>query len=702
MKKQLLVLSFTLVLCLSAVAQTPFCPAGSITVGRNGQYNNLYDAVAAHHNDNTTFCILNNVVHSDFDVLNQFPQNITTLNKLTFTGGRLPMDPDGPVIESGAIGLPLQNQQWTPATICNPKDCPTYHTTPAGQPIYDADNPNLFCINSVQHHLTCHLSQALYFNEQIYQRVDSLVEMGQGSWYYEVQGLTAVAVPPSVAGSGYTQNEILFVQGGLGCGTSDPWPPKSNNTPCGTVRVLSTDGTASAIEVHAPGYGYTASGAPWATSPMYGQTPGGGSGAMVTVVAAGSGGMNNNIYLLDDPKLAKVELGENATYKNNTNNCGPGGTKGVRPSQCAPQYLFHSDCSAGTTCATNITIENLTVKKYAGPLEFAPISVNSSGSFGTADGWTIQNNTVTQNAHDGIWVGFGNGLSMTVSGNTVSGNGQTGISGGAPASAITVSGNHVSGNDAVFVPSGYGCGSIKFGGASTTKNGVTGSLTVSGNNVHDEPNGCGGLWSDNANSNVFWENNTVSNITGEGIRIEISGGEVNGSDVNTTNIVVSNNTVTGSGQSPIHVVSSCNTTVESNNVTAGPTGAGIAVSCDGQRLCDSSTHNTKGCFLNNVSLANDLVEGNRIIVPTDANCPLQGHCLGGLINWSHATWQPGTVFTGTPSGTPGPNTYCVPSLDLTNWSFGGSPATFSVWQSAAADNQDPNGVVALSGTHGCP
>jgi hypothetical protein len=552
----------------------------------------------------TIFCIQPGI-HHDFDVLNQGNHSVDGDQFIGLPGA----------IENGAETL----TGWTQVTISGT----TYWTTPAGAPIIDTYNPNMNCNNSNHVTFTCYYSQALYLNDTTYEHAYRLQDVTAGIWYYEFNGLTEATVVSR--GANYVVGDVAAVAGGTGC--TNP------SAGCGTVNITSvgSGGTVTGISLRALGYGYPESPTTKTTTAVTGN----GSGLTLSV-KGGSGGIVNNVYLAssEEPNSHTVELGENAGL-------------------ASAQWLFHS------TSAQNITIQGLTVEKYAGPLDTAPITANHIGSQGVAAGWIIQNNEVRLNMHLGIYLAYGSaGTSIKVLNNTVHDNGQLGIGGGSATSFLTISGNNVYSNDTAWVPTGYGCGSIKLGGPST---GNGGDL-VSYNNIHDEPNDCGGLWSDQNMGNVTWDHNTVANISGDGIRIEISG---------TGPIFVTNNTVTASGQPQIELVSSANTTVEHNNLIGGSK-TGIVVSYDG-RVCGSGCPSPPAN--NNISL-------NSVGVASTSNG------LGAAVINAAGTssWVVGKVFDF--------NTYCVPSRPWTasSWQFPDSQSSFidlTEWQ---ADGQDMNGA----------
>jgi hypothetical protein len=562
----------------------------------------------------TTFC-LEPGVHRDFDVLNTSPVK------------------DG----DSFIGLPGASENgaktltgWTSVTLGGT----SYWTLPGGAPIIDTYNPNMSCTDSTHATQTCYYSQALYLDNVTYEHAYRLSDVTMGKWYYEFYGLVNVNASPVTGGTGYKVGDVLAVAGGSGC--------PSLASGCGSVKVTSVGagGAVTGVELRALGYGYPAGPVTEATTDT---TTTAATGCTVSITA-GSGGTTNNVYLAasEDPSAHTVEMGANMI---------PG----------APQYLFHSDS------AQDITIRGLIVEKYAGPLDFAPISVNHEGSTsGLAGGWVIEDNEIRLNMHDGITDGYGAAGSTTkILSNMIHDNGQEGIGGGNPSGSFIESYNEVYSNDTAWVPAGYGCGSIKHGGPAVG----SGAYLISFNTVHDEPNGCDGLWSDVNMGNVTWDHNTVTNISGEGIRIEISG---------TGPIAVTNNTVTAGTAmgAQIDVVSSSNTTVQDNDVTTVGATPGIRVAYDG-RACGTGCPSPP---------SKNVVSNNSITVTSTMN----GGASRAEDFASNTTWLVSGIFDS--------NTYCVASVPwtTTSWLFGetGSPfLSFAAWQ---ADGQDMHGVVTAS------
>jgi parallel beta-helix repeat protein len=183
------------------------------------------------------------------------------------------------------------------------------------------------------------------------------------------------------------------------------------------------------------------------------------------------GGILNNIYMAagDMPNSHTVELGK------------------------AP-YAF-----AGS--ASNITIKNLIIEKYAAPLNSGAVNVLGRN-------WLIQNNEVRLNHGEGIIAKSG-GDNIHVLGNNVHHNGQMGI--GGPGNSGLWDSNTIAFNNTDYVNPGFEAGGSKFNGN---------NVMISNNVAHD--NYGPGLWTDvNATYNTYDHNTSYNNYNG-GIRYEIS------------------------------------------------------------------------------------------------------------------------------------------------------------------------------------
>ncbi|MGW6277604.1 right-handed parallel beta-helix repeat-containing protein [Kribbella sp. NPDC055071] len=168
------------------------------------------------------------------------------------------------------------------------------------------------------------------------------------------------------------------------------------------------------------------------------------------------------------------------------------------------RYAFTGD-------ATGVTVKNLTIQNFG-----APRTNNDEGvvNHDSAARWTIQGNTIRQNAGAGLMVGDHN----VVKGNCLQKNGQYGFNAYSPGkvTSISVEGNEITGNNAddwETLKKGCGC----TGGGKFWE--VTGAL-VRNNWVHD--NLSAGLWADTNNTGFVIEGNYIAGNLAEGLIYETS------------------------------------------------------------------------------------------------------------------------------------------------------------------------------------
>ena len=136
--------------------------------------------------------------------------------------------------------------------------------------------------------------------------------------------------------------------------------------------------------------------------------------------------------------------------------------------------------------ARDVTIEGLTVEKYASPLQ--------RGAIAGGPGWRILNNLVQWN-HG---IGIGMGANRVVEGNRILRNGQMGIGG-------TGSGSRVTGTRSAGTT--HGINVNPYWEAGGTKFTFTNGLLVDKNWSHH--NGGPGLWTDIDNINITSEENLI-------------------------------------------------------------------------------------------------------------------------------------------------------------------------------------------------
>jgi parallel beta-helix repeat protein len=287
---------------------------------------------------------------------------------------------------------------------------------------------------------------------------------------------------------------------------------------------------------------------------------------------------------------------------------------------------------------SNVTVEDLTIQHFANLDQIAAVGRNQGS------GWAILNNTVAFNATEGIEAG----PMSTVSGNSVHDNGQLGITGYLSDGAVVQNNEVYRNNVACAYDPSWEAGGIKL-----YSKGTPASVTISGNNVHDN---CGpGIWVDTDISAGTISNNTVSNETslngegGNGIEVELS-----------CRLTVTGNTVTGSAKTGIMVSTSHDILVTGNTVSGGKHGIRIWAadrSADAGSICRNSSNN-------------NTVSGNTVT---------SGSGVSGLY-----------VYTGsTPTGnTFSDNTYHVSSCSTSVWQWfvsSNSNYGFTGWQGVGQD-----------------
>ena len=180
-----------------------------------------------------------------------------------------------------------------------------------------------------------------------------------------------------------------------------------------------------------------------------------------------------------------------------------------------------------TTQANNVTVEDLTVQKFAAQNQqgggIDPSYGQTSGSQ-SGSGWVVQDNYVTLNHSDGIRASFG----MQIANNVVTMNGQLGLGGGMPAaqgaSGLVVAGNHVTYNNISHMSPGFGAGGIKFG---NTRGAVVRGNVVDhnyGNGIHFDVNSIAPVIDGNSVTQNWDAISATTMGAGTGIIFEIGNG----------------------------------------------------------------------------------------------------------------------------------------------------------------------------------
>ena len=159
--------------------------------------------------------------------------------------------------------------------------------------------------------------------------------------------------------------------------------------------------------------------------------------------------------------------------------------------------------AALTGSADKVTIQNLTIEKYATALDSGAVTTKNG------DYWNIENNWLDLNHGEAISLLYASDAQVTY--NRATKNGQTGIGSGGGADN-TFSNNVTTQNNFAGVYYTYAVGGGKFSGESGLK---LINNTVSNNNGN-------GLWGDGGDTNALFSGNTVEHNLYNGIAYEIS------------------------------------------------------------------------------------------------------------------------------------------------------------------------------------
>jgi parallel beta helix pectate lyase-like protein len=244
------------------------------------------------------------------------------------------------------------------------------------------------------------------------------------------------------------------------CGHTKPGP---RGAPSGAVTVRPGDGAnlADATKANPPGTTF------W--------------------LAPGSHHLGDGAYDQIEPKAGDTYLGA------------PGA---VLDGRDVNQYAF-------TGKAEHVTIRHLTVRGFVPPRDEGVVNHDS------ANGWTIEYNTISHNAGAGTMAG----AHQKIRDNCLADNGQYGFNayqGGDGITGLVVEGNEITGNNTGDWESkveGCGCsGGAKFWAVD--------GADVRGNWVHD--NRGTGLWADTNDNDFLIENNVIEDNDGAAIIYEIS------------------------------------------------------------------------------------------------------------------------------------------------------------------------------------
>jgi hypothetical protein len=161
--------------------------------------------------------------------------------------------------------------------------------------------------------------------------------------------------------------------------------------------------------------------------------------------------------------------------------------------------------SAFSGTASNVTIRNLVIEKYASIAGYGAINAISA-SGGPSSGWIVDGDEIRFNHGMGLRISN----AMQVTNNRIHHNGQMGL--GGSGGGVLIENNEIYNNNFAGYNWGWEAGGTKF---SFSKN-----LTIRGNYSHD--NRGPGLWTDINNDYVLYENNRTTGNLVAGIIHEIS------------------------------------------------------------------------------------------------------------------------------------------------------------------------------------
>jgi parallel beta-helix repeat protein len=323
------------------------------------------------------------------------------------------------------------------------------------------------------------------------------------------------------------------------------------------------------------------------------------------------------IYLAENPTGQTVELG------------------------VAPQAFYGP--------ATNVTVENLIVEKYATRILSGAIATSGSG-------WTIKSNEVRLNHAAGIKPANGSDDYEQILSNNVHDNGQEGISVGGGTGTL-VEYNTISGNNYLNLSDGFESGGGKIAGATNAR--VL-------NNTYSDNNG-NGFWGDVGDTGLVFSGNTITGSRLSGIRYEISHYGTFANNTLTNNDQYLGRGACSTAHSDIFLYSSDHTSVSGNTITSNCAGIGIHQDSRNPVVYDSVTHNTI-TYPGSVVLANP-------IGATDGENPM-------------------TVFEKANHNYFDYNTYhfSSPVLLKMNWTWNSNGSRTFSWRGWQGAGEDPNGT----------
>jgi|SRR5579871_1591 parallel beta-helix repeat protein len=319
--------------------------------------------------------------------------------------------------------------------------------------------------------------------------------------------------------------------------------------------------------------------------------------------------------------------------------------------------------------ANNVTIQYLTIKDFASPLQLAAIEPDTWNASTTAGlNWVVENCDVF-NSHA---LGVKTNYTTKVYNSYIHSNGMLGLGGGTDSmsnSGIVVQGNTISNNNYAHVMPDWGSGGVKFG--------YTAGVIVRGNTISN--NGGTGLHFDTSSASPLIDGNVITgNYGGAGIAYEIS---LNSATVR-NNIVLKNGLPGNIPISTALVGSYASTGVNAYcNVIEIPNTGSYAGAANGATIVGSNRGSNQYPPYQYLTSTKNSFHHNTVFWDAGAT---------GLIGYvlNDAAHQPNFFSNNTP---PDYNSYHLPSLSAANFTYDNNSSqqnkrkTFTEYQAGGAD-----------------
>jgi parallel beta-helix repeat protein len=333
--------------------------------------------------------------------------------------------------------------------------------------------------------------------------------------------------------------------------------------------------------------------------------------------------------------------------------------------------------------ANNVTISQLTITKFAAPVNVGAIGMLQNPTLTQGINWTVKNCEISLNHGSGVHIAFG----IQVLNNYIHNNGDFGVAGGLSLDATTrdtpsgivIRGNNISYNNYAHVLPDYGSGGIKITAAT--------GVAVRGNTITN--NDGSAIHFDMSAASPLIENNIVTNnYTGGGIEYEVS----------LTSAVIRNNVMLRNGVNLAGDAPDSNTNLGSHN------SVGMSAYCNVMDMVNAPSAN--GLMINAANRGYNPFPPGQYLTST-----------GNSFHHNTVFWDPGaTAVVGyyqvdaahqpnfwEDNTAPDYNMYHLPSLSLANFIYDNnnsqrnSRKTFAAYQASGADVHGTADTITNSG-----